>query len=86
MLYFQSKENTDRVDYDIALIRIDYPIAENSACAAWSTAVLKGHCFVSRLDCLHLKSNYAKCFVCRLDYLHLKINHAKFQVNPIRNG
>ena len=32
----------------------------NSACAAWNTAVLKGHCFVSRLDCLHLKINYAK--------------------------
>ena len=32
----------------------------NSACAAWNTAVLQGHCFVSRLDCLHLKSNHAK--------------------------
>ena len=32
----------------------------NSACAAWNTAMLKGHCFVSRLDCLHLKSNHAK--------------------------
>ena len=24
-----------------------------SACAAWNTAVLQGHCFVSRLDCLY---------------------------------
>ena len=32
----------------------------NSACAAWKTAVLKGHCFVSRLDCLQPKSIYAK--------------------------
>ena len=32
----------------------------NTACAAWNTVVLKGHCFVFRLDCLYLKSNYAK--------------------------
>ena len=31
-----------------------------SACATWNPAVLKGHCFVFRLECLHLKSNYAK--------------------------
>ena len=30
-----------------------------SACATWNTVVLKGHCFVFRLECLHLKSNYA---------------------------
>ena len=30
----------------------------NFASAAWNTAVL--HCFVSRLDCLQLKSNHAK--------------------------
>ena len=32
----------------------------NSECAAWNTAVLQGHYFVSRLDCLHLKKNHAK--------------------------
>ena len=38
----------------------EFFVDRNSACAAWNTAVLKGHCFVSRLDCLHLKNNYAK--------------------------
>ena len=32
----------------------------NSACTAWNTAVLQGHSFVSRLDCLHLKNNHGK--------------------------
>ena len=32
----------------------------NSTWAAWNTAVLQGHCFVCRLDYLHLKINYAK--------------------------
>ena len=32
----------------------------NSACTALNTAVLQGHCFVSTLEYLHLKSNYAK--------------------------
>ena len=31
-----------------------------SACAAWNTAVLKGHCFIYGLDCLNLKSYCAK--------------------------
>ena len=44
---------------------IHWKIAEfladrNSACAAWNTALLQGHCFVSRVDCLHLKSNHDK--------------------------
>ena len=33
---------------------------KNSAYAAWNNAVLQGHCFVSRLEYLHLKSNHAK--------------------------
>ena len=32
----------------------------NSVCAAWNTAVLQGHCFVSRLHYLQLKSNNAQ--------------------------
>ena len=32
----------------------------NSACAPWNTAVLQGHCFVSRLDWLHLNVNHAQ--------------------------
>ena len=32
----------------------------NSACSAWNTAVLQGHCFVCRLDFFHLQSNHAK--------------------------
>ena len=35
-------------------------VDRNFACAAWNTAVLQGHCFVTWLDCLHLKSNHAK--------------------------
>ena len=38
----------------------EFFVDRNSACAAWNTAVLQGHCFVSRLDCLHLKSNHTK--------------------------
>ena len=38
----------------------EFFVDRNSACAAWNTAVLKGHCFVFRLDCLDLKGNYAK--------------------------
>ena len=40
--------------------RLTAHMASYLHCGAWNTTVLQGHCFVSRLDCLHLKSNHAK--------------------------